>query len=155
MAKRTYRYFGGEALYPFGYGLSYTTFRYGKATVDKETVAAKGEVTASLEVENAGAMAGDEVVQLYLTHAGVPGAPIRALKGFQRIHLDRGERKTVSFVMRDRDLSIVDEAGKHRIVPGKVDVWIGGGQPLGRSNLPHPVGGLAAFTILDESMLPD
>jgi len=155
MSKRTYRYFGGEPLYPFGYGLSYTTFRYGKPTVDKATVAANGEVTASVEVENTGVMTGDEVVQLYLTHAGVPAPPIRSLKGFQRVHLDRGEKKMVSFVLRDRDLGIVDEAGKHRIVPGKVGLWIGGGQPVGRVGLPRATGGLAEFTILDESTLPD
>jgi beta-glucosidase len=155
MAKRTYRYFGGEPLYPFGYGLSYTTFQYGKPAVDKATVSANGEVTATVEVENTGAMAGDEVVQLYLAHSGVPGAPIRALKGFQRVHLGRGEKKTISFALRDRDLSVVDETGKHHILPGKVEVWIGGGQPVGRSGLPKTAGVQTQFTILDEATLPD
>ncbi len=155
MAKRTYRYFGGEPLYPFGYGLSYTTFRYGNTAVDKATVSANGEVTATVEIENTGPMAGDEVVQLYLNHAGVPGAPIRALKGFQRVHLGRGEKKTISFRLHDRDLSVVDETGKHRILPGKVEVWIGGGQPVGRSGLPKTAGVQTQFTILDEATLPD
>jgi beta-glucosidase len=100
-------------------------------------------------------MPGDEVVQLYLTHPGITGAPVRALKGFQRIHLDRGEKKTVSFVLRDRDLSIVDEAGKHRIVPGNVAVWIGGGQPTARPGLPKPAGAQTQFTITSEATLPD
>ncbi len=155
MAKRTYRYFGGQPLYPFGYGLNYTTFHYTNPAVDKTTVSANGEITATVEVQNTGAMASDEVVQLYLTHSGVPGAPIRALKGFQRVHLDRGDKKTISFTLRDRDLSLVDEAGKHRILPGKVDVWIGGGQPVTRSGLPLPAGGLTQFTIADEATLPD
>jgi beta-glucosidase len=155
MAKRTYRYFGGQPLYPFGYGLSYTTFQYGKLAVDKTTVSANGEITATVEVQNTGAMAGDEVAQLYLTHSGVPGAPIRALKGFQRVHLNRGEKTVISFTLRDRDLSVVDEDGKHHIRPGKVDVWIGGSQPVTRSGVPPTAGGLTQFTIADEATLPD
>ena len=100
-------------------------------------------------------MAGDEVVQLYLTHSGVTGAPLRALKGFQRIHLDRGQKKTVSFRLRERELSVVDEAGKHHILPGKVDVWIGGGQPVGRAGLPKTAGARTQFTIVHEAALPD
>src|SRR6266436_7294099 len=123
MAKRTYRYFDGEPLYPFGYGLSYTSFRYSNASVDQGKVSADGTATVSVEVANRGAMAGDEVVQLYVTHAGVAGTPQRALKGVQRVHLDRGQKKTVTFRLRDRDVSIVDDAGKHRIIPGTVDVW--------------------------------
>jgi beta-glucosidase len=155
MSKRTYRYFEGEPLYPFGYGLSYTSFSYSKPHVDNASVSADGAVNISVEVTNNGAMAGDEVVQLYLTHPGVAGAALRALQGFQRIHLDRGQRKTVSFTLRDRDLSIVDEAGKHRIVPGNVDVWIGGGQPVARSGLPKPVGARTQFRITTEATLPD
>jgi beta-glucosidase len=155
MSKRTYRYFEGEPLYPFGYGLSYTTFRYGEPRVDMANVSAAGEVTVSIEIANTGAMAGDEVVQIYLTHGGVAGAPLRALNGFQRLHLDRGQKRSVSFKLRERDLSIVDEAGKHRIVPGKVDVWIGGGQPLTRSGIPQAAGARTQFTITQEKTLPE
>jgi len=155
MGKRTYRYFDGEPLYPFGYGLSYTTFAYGKPRVDKAKVSAAGEVTVSVDVTNSGMMAGDEVVQLYLTHSGVGGAPLRAMKGFQRVHLDRGQKKTVSFQLRERDLSIVDEAGKHRILPGKVEVWVGGGQPVGRAGLPKAAGVRSEFTIVNPATLPD
>src|SRR5262249_32292862 len=70
MAKRTYRYFDGEPLYPFGYGLSYTTFSYANAQAVPANVGASGEVTVSVEVTNAGTVGGDEVVQLYLTHSG-------------------------------------------------------------------------------------
>jgi len=155
MAKRTYRYFDGEPLYPFGYGLSYTSFSYSNAKVDNGSVATDGTVTISVDVANSGAMAGDEVVQLYLTHAGVAGAPLRALQGFQRVHLNRGEKKTVSFALRDRALSVVDADGKRRIIPGSVDVWVGGGQPVVRSGLPKTAGTATKFTITGEATLPD
>jgi beta-glucosidase len=155
MAKRTYRYFDGEALYPFGYGLSYTAFAYSQPRVDNASVPASGVATVSVDVANTGAMAGDEIVQLYLTHPGVAGAPLRALKGFRRVHLTQGQKTTVSFMLRDRDLSIVDEAGKHRIVPGKVDVWVGGGQPVAPAGLPKTAGAQTQFTIIGEATLPD
>lgn len=155
MAKRTYRYFEGEPLYPFGFGLSYTSFGYGPPSLDHANISASEPVTISVEVKNTGSVAGDEVVQLYLTHLGVHGAPLRSLAGFLRIHLDRGEKRTVEFVLRERDLSVVDEAGKHRVIPGKVDVWIGGGQPVATSNVAKPAGGAAQFTITSEATLPD
>jgi beta-glucosidase len=155
MAKRTYRYFDGEPLYPFGFGLSYTSFAYGKVSVDHEKISATEAVTLSVDVTNSGPMAGDEVVQLYLSRPGVAGAPLRALKGFTRIHLDRGEKKTVKYVLRDRDLGIVDPAGKHRIVPGNVGVWIGGGQPIARVGLSKPAGTEAQFAITSEALLLD
>jgi beta-glucosidase len=155
MAKRTYRYFDGEPLYSFGYGLSYTSFAYKNPRVNHAKVSAKDAVAISVDVVNTGAQAGDEVVQLYLTHKGVGGAPLRALRGFQRVHLDRGQKKTVSFSLRDRDLSIVDKDGKHRIVPGAVNVWIGGGQPGGRAGLPETAGGRTEFAITSDATLPD
>jgi beta-glucosidase len=155
MAKRTYRYFDGEPLYPFGYGLSYTSFTYSNAKVDNVSVAADGTITVSVDVANSGAMAGDEVVQLYLTRAGIAGAPLRALQGFQRMHLNRGEKKTVSFTLRDRALSVVDADGKRRIMPGSVDVWVGGGQPVVRSGLAKAAGAETKFTITGEATLPD
>ncbi|MFZ1141255.1 MAG: glycoside hydrolase family 3 C-terminal domain-containing protein [Candidatus Sulfotelmatobacter sp.] len=155
MAKRTYRYFDGEPLYPFGFGLSYTSFAYSDVKVDKDSVPADGSVKVSADVTNTGSMAGDEVVQLYLTHTGVAGVPIRALQGMERVHLARGAKKTVSFTLQDRALSIVDEAGKRRIVPGDVEVWIGGGQPVTRSSLPKPSGVTTRFSIVGEATLPD
>ena len=155
MANRTYRYFDGAPLYPFGFGLSYTSFAYDQPRVDRTNVSAKDAVTISVDVKNAGSAAGDEVVQLYLTHPGVTGAPLRALQGFQRLHFERGEKKTVKFVLRGRDLGIVDESGKHRIVPGRVDAWIGGGQPVTPASLPKVVGVAAQFTITSEATLPD
>jgi beta-glucosidase len=155
MRNRTYRYFSGEPLYPFGYGLSYTQFSYSSARTSAPSIAAADPMKISVDVTNDGAMAGDEVVQLYVTHRDVKGAPVRALKGVQRIHLAKGEKRSVEFTLHDRDLGIVDESGKHRIVPGPVDVWIGGGQPVSRTGLAMPAGARAQFTITGEAPLPD
>ncbi len=154
MANRTYRYFKGEPLYPFGYGLSYTKFRYSNPRVTSESVAADGSVTVSADVKNSGAMAGDEVVQLYVTHENVPGAAEKELRGFQRIHLAAGQTKNVKFLLRGRDLSIVDPDGKRRIVPSDVRVWIGGGQPsVAEKFATEGVG--AQFKISSPGALPD
>ncbi|MGB0034002.1 MAG: fibronectin type III-like domain-contianing protein, partial [Candidatus Acidiferrales bacterium] len=118
-------------------------------------IAASDEVTISADVKNAGAVAGDEVVELYLTHPDVPGAPIRALTGFTRIHLNGREQKAVKFVLRGRDLSVVDESGKRQIVPGTVNVWIGGGQPVNVPGLPAPNGLKTEFRITSAATLPD
>src|SRR5258707_12413598 len=83
MAKRTYRYFDGEPLYPFGYGMSYASFGYSNARVDQGNVSAEGTASISVDVTNQGPMAGDEVLQLYVTHTGGGGAPFRALRGVQ------------------------------------------------------------------------
>jgi beta-glucosidase len=155
MAKRTYRYFDGEPLYPFGYGLSFTQFTYSNVRVDPPNVPADGVATVSVDVSNTGSMSGEELVQLYVTHTSVGGAPLRALKGVQRVHLDRGQKRTVTFTLRDRELSIVDESGKHRIVPGAVNIWIGGGQPVTRPGLPKANGAETQFTITTAKELPD
>ncbi|MBA0087433.1 MAG: fibronectin type III-like domain-contianing protein, partial [Acidobacteria bacterium Pan2503] len=91
--------------------------------------------------------AGDEVVELYLSHPGVDGAPIRALAGFERIHLAASASQTVSFTLHDRDLSLVDDNGVRRVVPGPVEVWIGGGQPVAGPGQPPSEGVFAKFTI--------
>ncbi len=155
MKGRTYRYFAETPLYAFGYGLSYSAFEYSNARADGPQASAGDTVTLSVDVKNTGAIAGDEVVELYLTHADVAGAPIRALAGFQRIHLERGEKKTVNFPIRDRELSIVDEAGKRRILPGTVQAWIGGGQPVAGPGQTQPAGAKAQFQITTEAVLPE
>lgn len=155
MARRTYRYFTEQPLYPFGYGLSYAAFRYDKAEVDLPQIQADGTVSISARVTNAGKSAGDEVVQLYLTHPGVEGASIRALAGFQRIHLEPGASQTVKFSLRDRDLSIVDVSGVRRIVPGEVKVWVGSGQPIVGPGQVASAGVETGFRITSGSVLPE
>ena len=155
MAKRTYRYFPGEPLYPFGYGLSYTSFSYREPKVEPAQVPANGTVKVSVQVGNTGKVEGDEVVQLYLSHAGVAGAPLRELAGIKRVHLKPGEQTTVSFAVANRQLSIVDQAGKRRIVPGSVEVWVGGGQSAVRAGLSKPAGAKTQFTIAGTATLPD
>ena len=125
MARRTYRYFDGEPLYPFGYGLSYTTFAYRNLQFGSVNVPANGTVQVSVDVVNSGSVAGDEVVQLYLTHGGVAGAPIRALQGFQRVHLEPGESKTVSFGIGRDALKMLDAHMKWVVEPGTFRVLIG------------------------------
>lgn len=153
MANRTYRYSSVEPLYPFGYGLSYTSFAYRNARVDTTEVPADGHVSVSVDVSNTGVMAGDEVVQVYVTHPGVAGAPLRALAGFRRVHLEQGQQTTVTLPLENRQLSIVDAAGKHRIVAGQVQVWVGGGQPSGGAHT--AAGAQTQFRITGEATLPD
>ena len=129
MAGRTYRYFAGQPLWPFGYGLSYTSFRYGDLTLPAAPIAAGAPLDASVKVTNTGKVAGDEVVQLYLKFPDVAGAPIRALRSFQRIHLAPGASQVVRFHLDRRDLSMVTEAGDRIIPQGAYTLSVGGGQP--------------------------
>jgi beta-glucosidase len=152
MQGRTYRYFAGEALYPFGYGLSYSTFKYAKA---RATVASDGGVHVSVEVTNSGDVGSDEVVQLYLTHREVELAALRELKGVRRVHLEAHASKTVEFDLSGRDVSTVDAEGVRRIVPGDVGVWVGGGQPGGRSGLAEVPGASATFHLANAMVLPE
>jgi beta-glucosidase len=154
MAGRTYRYFDGEALYPFGHGLSYTTFKYANARVSRSQVKADEEVTVSVEVTNTGKIESDEVVQLYLSNEGLKGAPVRALQGFERISLAPGAKKTVEFKLRDRALSVVDEQGVRRVQPGRVNVWIGGGQPVARKGASAVAGTRTQFNVTTSAALP-
>ena len=119
-------YFTGEPLYPFGYGLSYTSFRYDNVRVSATNVAAEDSVTVSADVTNTGPVDSDEVAQLYVSHPGKAGAPVRSLQGFERIHLKRGEKQSVKFVLNDRAMSVVDEAGQRKVEPGRVELWVGG-----------------------------
>ncbi|HEV2487709.1 MAG TPA: glycoside hydrolase family 3 C-terminal domain-containing protein [Terracidiphilus sp.] len=127
MKGRTYRYFEGTPLYPFGYGLSYTTFSYGGLSVPTE-VAAGSPLVAEVTVTNTGSKAGDEVAQLYLNFPKVPGAPLRALRAFQRFHLAAGASQKVKFELNPRDMSMVTEAGEPIVAEGAYTVSVGGGQ---------------------------
>jgi beta-glucosidase len=129
MQGRTYRYFHGKPLYPFGYGLSYTTFSYSDLTLQQAAVNENEAVGADVTVTNTGKLAGDEAVQLYLRFPPVKGAPLIALRGFQRIHLDAGASQKVHFELKNRDLGMVTEDGHPIIAGGEYTISIGGGQP--------------------------
>ena len=129
MKGRTYRYFDGIPLYPFGYGLSYTTFSYSGLTGPDNAVPAGTPVAVEVTVTNTGLKPGDEVAQLYLEFPAVSGAPLRALRAFQRIHLEAGASQKVHFDLSPRDLSMVSEAGEPIIPEGEYTISVGGGQP--------------------------
>jgi beta-glucosidase len=134
MAGRTYRYFKGEVLYPFGYGLSYTRFQYDHLQIGK--TARRGDtVRVSVNVKNTGAMEGDEVAQLYVSdkNATVP-VPIRSLRGFKRIHLRPGEEKTLYFAIAPDAFTVIDDKMQKVTLPGRFDIAVGGGQPDGAGN---------------------
>lgn len=128
MNNRTYRYFKGQPLYAFGYGLSYTNFKYAQLQVPYQIPVGKNTII-SASVTNTGKIDGEEVVQLYLSHTkSQVNAPIRALKGFKRIFLKAGESKNVSFTLTTKDLSLVDEQGILKQQPGSILISVGGSQ---------------------------
>jgi beta-glucosidase len=129
MDNRTYRYFTGKPLFQFGFGLSYTAFKYENLEVPS-TSATNGDLSVKVKVRNSGKMDGDEVVQLYLTHKNSSlKTPILALKAFKRIQLKSGEAKVVDFILGPEELSMVDENGIRAVVPGEIEVSVGGCQP--------------------------
>ncbi len=130
MLGRTYRYFKGDPLYPFGFGLSYTKFKYDNLKFSADRINAGDELKITADVRNLGDKAGDEVVQLYVTDvaATVP-VPIRSLAGVKRLFLKPGEKQNVSFVLTGEQMSIVDDDGKRLIEPGEFLISIGGKQP--------------------------
>ncbi len=129
MSGRTYRYFKGEALYPFGYGLSYTNFTY--SNLKTPSAISKGKnITVTVTVKNTGKRNGEEVVQLYIAYNNLNGLnPVRALKGFKRIELGSGESKTITFKLTPEQLSLIDESGTAYQPKEKLMISIGGGQP--------------------------
>jgi beta-glucosidase len=129
MKNRTYRYFEGRPLYSFGYGLSYSNFDYSNLKLSKTTVTAGEPLGVEVEVKNASRREGDEVVQLYVNFPKLPGAPIRALRAFTRVHLQPGELRPITLEVAPRDLSYVNEAGDRVITAGEYLVTVGGGQP--------------------------
>jgi beta-glucosidase len=123
---RTYMYFSGQPLYPFGYGLSYTTFAYSKLRTSTSRLAKDGQVTVSVNVRNTGQRDGQEVVQLYVKHVGSKvERPIEELKGFQRVALKAGETKTVQIPLRTKDLAYWDARKKQWVVEAeKVNLMV-------------------------------
>ena len=129
MKGRTYRYFSQEPLYPFGYGLSYTSFTYSNLSLPEKSIAGEN-VKVKCTVTNSGKVSGDEVVQLYLTDekASTP-RPIRQLEGFIRITLKPGESKEIGFTLEPRQFSIINNKDKRVIEPGYFTISVGGKQP--------------------------
>ena len=128
MKGRTYRYFQGTPLFPFGYGLSYTTFTYSALTLP-ESVQAGQSLPVEVTVTNTGPRAGDEVAELYLSFPDVAGAPRSALRAFERVQLDAGASQKIHFELKPRDLGMVTEAGDPIVAEGQYTLSVGGGQP--------------------------
>ncbi|HXB94459.1 MAG TPA: glycoside hydrolase family 3 C-terminal domain-containing protein, partial [Puia sp.] len=129
MAGRTYRYFKGDVLYPFGYGLSYTTFQYDGLKV-QQPAHSGDSVFLTVNVKNTGSSEGDEVAQLYVTakDASVP-VPLRSLWGFRRIHLQPGESRSLHFAVSPDAFTVIDDKMQRVHLTGNYDISVGGGQP--------------------------
>jgi beta-glucosidase len=143
MAGRTYRYLTAEPLYPFGFGLSYTRFAYSQLRLSAAHIAAGQPLEVEFTLTNTGAVAGDEVAQIYLSdlQASVP-VPLHKLVGFQRVSLKPGESQTLTFGLTPAMMQLVDETGAVRLEPGQFRVTIGGCAPGERGlalGAPQPV----------------
>jgi len=129
MKNRTYRYFDGQPLYAFGYGLSYSKFEYSNLKLSTTNLEAGDSLNVEADVRNVSQREGDEVVELYVSFPKSPGAPIRALRGFTRMPLGAGETKHVHFTLDARDLSEVNEKGDRIVAEGAYHISMGGSQP--------------------------
>jgi beta-glucosidase len=150
MANRTYRYFSGKPLYPFGHGLSYSKFEYSNVKLSAAQLQAGDSLRVDADVKNSSQRDGDEVVEVYLSFPGVPGAPLRALRGFTRVHIAAGDTAHVRLTLNKRDLSLVDKDGNRLVAPGAYKLSIGGGQP--GTSAPTAE---AAFTVNGTLPLPE
>jgi beta-glucosidase len=129
MQGRTYRYFKGTPLYPFGFGLSYTTFEYSNLIVDK-TSDTQSTVEVSVDVKNTGKADGEEVVQIYVSNKTAKTiVPITALKGFKRVFLKQGEKKTITFTLKPEDFSVTNADAMQVVEAGIFDVAVDGAVP--------------------------
>jgi beta-glucosidase len=116
----------GTPLYPFGYGLSYTQFQYSTLRIQPTQILNQGETQVTFDVENTGKIAGVETVQLYLHELFAPiSTPVRQLRGFERVPLEPGQKKTVTFKLEPEDLQLLDEDMHWVVVPGTFEVMIG------------------------------
>ncbi len=129
MSDRTYRYFHGDPLYTFGFGLSYSTFAYSHLKLSAASVTAGTPVDVDVDVANTSKIAGDEVAELYLQPPASPLNPLFTLQSFERITLQPGETKHLHFTLVDRQLSTVDAAGVRSVAAGEYRVYVGGSLP--------------------------
>ncbi|GMQ62620.1 glycoside hydrolase family 3 C-terminal domain-containing protein [Vallitalea maricola] len=134
MKNRTYRYFDKEPLYPFGYGLSYTSFEFSNLMLSKDILEMGEELLINVDITNTGKLSGYETVQLYVKdlHASVD-IPRYELKGFKKVSLKQQETKTIEFVLKPRQLALIDNDGECKIEPGSFQIFVGGSQPDRRS----------------------
>jgi beta-glucosidase len=135
MSNRTYRYFSGQPLYSFGYGLSYTKFHYSAGELSTTALEAGKPLTVSFAMQNVGERDGEEVAELYLIPTNIVGAPQRSLAAFQKVHLARGTSKTVQVTIDPRQLSYVSALGDRVIRSGDYQLYVGGSQPSKDSGL--------------------
>jgi beta-glucosidase len=149
MKGRTYRYFSDKPLYPFGFGLSYTTFAYSSIKLPASNIKAGDPVTIEGDVKNTGSAAGDEVVELYLTQPKASDTPIRVLAGFTRVHLGPGQSTHVGITIDPRSIAQVDSKGIHVILPGDYTVSLSGAQPNDAASVQT-----GKFTIAGRAELP-
>lgn len=152
MKGRTYRYFSGQPLYPFGYGLSYTKFGYSGLKLSTNTLQAGQPLHGSVTVTNTGSRAGDEVAELYLIPPSGQGYTLRSLAGFHRVHLAPHASATVHFNLTPRELSTVNAAGQRAVRAGEYQVFAGGSSPGTEMSLP---GASATFSVQGEKNLPE
>ena len=129
MKDRTYRYFTDQPLYSFGYGLSYTWFKYSNGKLSTTDLEAGNSVEVSVDVQNMGDRDGAETVEVYLIPKGIVGAPLRALVGFEKVTIAHGETRTVRMMIDPRQLSFVSPIGNRSVRPGGYELYVGGGQP--------------------------
>jgi beta-glucosidase len=149
MKGRTYRYFTGKPLYPFGYGLTFTTFTYSGLKFPS-ALKSGDPLAVDVTVKNVGKREGDAVPQAYLGFADVPGVPMRALRAFTRVHLKPGKSRNVHFDLGPRDLSSVTDAGDRVVAAGNYTISIGEGQP--GTIAPTAIG---SFTVEGNTSLPE
>jgi len=154
MKNRTYRYMQNEALYPFGYGLSYTKFEYGEIKISSDRINAGDNIECTVTVKNVGNWEAEETVQLYLrdVEASVE-VPRWQLRGVRKVTLKPGEEKEASFLLTPKDMSLIDNDGKRILEPGVFEVFIGGSQPDKRSlELTGTPVAKAEFEVLGETI---
>ena len=127
MTGRTYRYMQDVPLFPFGYGLSYTTFGYGKTVLDKNELTAGQSLKLTVPVTNTGKRNGEEVVQVYLRKQGDAEGPIKTLRAFKRVSIPAGKTVNVEFDLKDKELEWWDDQSNTvRVCPGNYDIMVGG-----------------------------
>jgi beta-glucosidase len=138
MNQRTYRYFTGKPLYPFGFGLSYTTFAYTSAKLSSTSLTAGQPLEVTADVRNTGSREGDETIELYLVPKHISAAPLCMLLAFEKVHLKPGQSMPIKTTISPRSLSLVSPDGSRNIQPGDYDLYVGGGQPGQSSGLTVP-----------------